>query len=52
MLKLATTNGLALEANPGTYREAVNSKNHSSKINLVDIAIACTWTGLIAAILV
>ncbi len=52
MLKLATTNGLALEANPGTYREAVNAKNRTPKVSLVDIAIACTWTGLIAAILV
>ena len=52
MLKLATTNGLALETNPGTYREAVNSKNSTPKVSLVDIAIAFTWTGLIAANLV
>ena len=52
MLKLATNNGLTIEANPGTYREAVNTRNHTPKFSLVDIAIAFTWTGVIAAILV
>ena len=52
MLKLATTNGLTLETKPGTYREAVNSKSRTPKVSLVDLAIAFTWTGLIAAILV